>query len=115
MPLFLKHLLFLSALFFISSCAPNKTLYGTWIMDPSPSENATIKLTINKKKYTFYLNDKETVSRAYTFRKGTIISEVIPMANTRDSIPVTKVTTDTLTLLLKEMGARKERTFIRVD
>ena len=43
----------------------NKTLYSTWIMDPNPSENATIKLTINKEKYAFYLNDKNSVPSLY--------------------------------------------------
>jgi hypothetical protein len=57
----------------------------------------------------------KTVCPAYTFRKGTIISEVIPISNTRDSIAVTKVTADTLTLLLKEMGVHEELTFIRMD
>lgn len=84
-------------------------------MDPSPSENATIKLTINKENYAFYLNDKETVSRAYTFRKGTIISEVIPMVYRRDSIQVVNIARDTLTLRLKEMGMHKERAFIRIN
>jgi hypothetical protein len=84
-------------------------------MDQHPAEQASIKLSINKKRYTFYSNDKETVSRTYTFREHTIISEVIPMVNTRDSIQVVNIARDTLTLRLKEMGVYKERAFIRIN
>ena len=109
-----NYILILSIGLLIASCSKPKKLYGSWIMDPSPSENAKIKLIIQKENYTFYVNDKETVSRSYSFKGNTIISEQIPIVNTRDSIQVINIKRDTLTLHLKEMGVYKERTFIRL-
>lgn len=110
-----KYILILSIGLLSASCFTPKKLYGTWLMDPGPSENSTIKISIEKEKYTFYLNEKETVSRKYDFKRNTIISEEIPIVNTRDSIQVINITSDTLTLRLKEMGLYKERTFIRLE
>ena len=111
----LKYILILSIGLLSASCSTPKKLYGTWLMDPSPSENVKIKLIIQKKNYTFYVNDKETVSRSYSFKGNTIISEEIPIVNKRDSIQVINIKNDTLTLHLKEMGMYKERTFIRLE
>jgi hypothetical protein len=99
---------------FSSSCNTQKKLCGTWEMKMPPNENAAIQLRITKEQYTFFVNGDKTVQHNYTFQESTIISEVKPIINLRDSLRVVTVNRDTLVIELKEMGRYIPRTFVKV-
>lgn len=99
---------------FLSSCTTQKKLCGTWEMKMPPNEKAVIQLKITKEQYTFFVNGDKTIQHNYTFQQSTIISEVKPFINLRDSLHVIAVNRDALVIELKEMGKYIPRTFVRV-